>query len=316
MTQMSKPNVLFQFKMIVLLNRSAKLTIKGWLALKIQHSRYSSQSTYQNILSRENEFAREIMQEHGKYILWPMACDSNTPSSRIMGKHAAIADSKIISTFRQMADLSSSNSNISFNSAAFTGIYHQLIESCASFSNTQLFEVLGIFARININSMDLMADHIVMLRNTLNELCASRCKQWSLDQLLLACDIWYQIPFAQQLHFIQVACDLFAARAKHATPQQLVQALFYLNWRKLPVERMHAFEQKLSIHFDELSIDELAISAMGFFKTNTNIECKILIKRFYELLLDNDLKLIPELSLTTILKVILINWKPGKKTRK
>lgn len=266
---------------------------------------FAQKRLVRNIPSRENAAARETMQRHNtKYTLWPMARNSNASS-----------EDKVIANFRLIA-AATMNEGLSVNSKAFSANYVQLIASCQKYDASQLIEILDALAQCNVNQINLRDDkYISTLRDTLSAAMESQIRHWSIDQLLLACDMWYHISYGNRTRFVREACKVFTKKANDMTAQQMIQALFYLNWCRCAVPTVKNFEPQLLQHFDELDLDELAIAAMGFFKTNATLTDSMIIRRLYEKLLDIDLRAVSELTLTSLLKVRHSNSQAESRTK-
>lgn len=279
--------------------------------------RKQAKHTFEIIPSHENAIARDYMINSGKYVLWPTASNSywikflptqshqthqKQKNQQYRNKHMDDMHLKLINNFKFILEVSRTSS-IDNKSDAFGPIYQQLINSAPKFSEFNLIEILKLLSEITIDPNVSTLDKIGALRMALSNECEIRSKQWDINHLFLMCDIWYGIPMGQHTHFLQVACEFFAQHANELTREQLVQALFYLNWRRRPVRHMISFEQQLIRHLPHLNLNELSIVAMGFIKTNTIIRSSNLIGNIYEKLLEEDLRILPEVSLTAIVKV-------------
>lgn len=289
---------------------NSKLKLITYQQLQCVHQRVKH--TYEVISSRENAIVRDYMKNSGKYVLWPipsadwskfLPTQSRRPvQKQYCDKHNETMHLKLINHFRIITEMSRTY-KVDIKSNAFETIQQELINALPKFTELNLIELLKIFSEITIDPNDFMSERIVAFRTALSNECVSRCKQWDINHLCLMCDIWYGIPMGQHTHFLEVACEIFAQHANTLTSEQLIQVLFYLNWRRRPVRHMLGFEQQLYRHFQDLNLNELSIFAMGFTKTNTVAKNSNLISNIYEKLLQDDLRVLPEVSLTAILKV-------------
>lgn len=62
------------------------------------------------------------------------------------------------------------------------------------------------------------------------------------------------------------------------------------------------FEVAIEKMLDKFSVDEIAIIAMGFFKTQTKVKLETILNRMLELVVENS-ETIHEITLAAILKV-------------
>lgn len=267
-----------------------------WNTLNISGCRHMTiQPNPPIFTSKENVAARETMQKFGKYNLWSLTCK---PFASPAYNNTDDMVTKIIANFRIIAELTTTSS-LPGDSKAFARIYDHLINASWKLSDSQLFEVLDALAKFKGDPMNRRID---ALRKSLNKSCMFRCNMWSVSELLLACDIWYQIPYGF-VHFMEVACESLTRQAHRLSAQQLIQTLFYVSCRRKQMKHMQLFEQPLSIHFDALTLDELAIAAMAFNRTNLNIQSSELVQQWYERVLMEDLRSVGDMTITPILKV-------------
>lgn len=120
---------------------------------------------------------------------------------------------------------------------------------------------------------DRMWDHTFynVLCDTLDNECVLRFGQLPSNNMLLLCDIICQWNKKTPSSYIWYSVRKLGNRVGKLTPQQLVQVLFLLNVCRKPAINMYEMEYKLEHCLDDLSINELGIAALGFFKTGTQI---------------------------------------------
>lgn len=133
--------------------------------------------------------------------------------------------------------------------------------------------------------------------------CVRRFLQLTINEMLLLCDIMYQIMCYNKSEYIWYSMRKLGNKPQKLTSKQLVQVLFFLNLcRKTPIN-MYELEYQLERHINELSINELAVAALGFFKTGTRIRNII----FLELIMKKtiaELDVIDSISIGAIIKLI------------
>lgn len=105
--------------------------------------------------------------------------------------------------------------------------------------------------------------------------------------------------------------DRASRKPEKLTQNQLIHLFFYMNvCRKRPVE--FAFETAIETKLNDLTVDELAIIAMGFFKSQTKIKLATILNRMLELVIENS-ESIHEISLAAILKIVRLSQNPKTK---
>ncbi|KAG5317022.1 FAKD5 protein, partial [Acromyrmex heyeri] len=105
--------------------------------------------------------------------------------------------------------------------------------------------------------------------------CMKRFLKLPIEQALYLCDIIYQMTCKFNRYFSQYmwySIRNIGNKPHKLSPQQLVQILFFLNICRKPPISMYELEYHLEQCKDELSINELGIAALGFFKTSTKIK--------------------------------------------
>ncbi|XP_072942267.1 FAST kinase domain-containing protein 5, mitochondrial [Epargyreus clarus] len=137
----------------------------------------------------------------------------------------------------------------------------------------------------------------------LDDECLKRMPNWSYDEMLSYLALFFMLNVSRVSDFCNKSLQRLASKAKHLTPAQIVQTMFFISiFRKAPFD-MHNLEVFIENHFTEFSIDELAIISMGFFKAKTPIRSMTLISSIIGKVIENS-KDIHEVSLAALLKVI------------
>lgn len=153
------------------------------------------------------------------------------------------------------------------------------------------FNTLNI-KKLNDDHLITMMQHLVPFKNMnqsdcytnfcegIDRECIIRFLRLPTEKTLYLCDVLYQITkncknFYSQ--YIWHSIKRLGSKPQKLSPQQLVQVLFFLNiQRKLPIN-MYELEYRLQQCIDDLSINELAVAMLGFFKTSTKIRNKDLV---------------------------------------
>lgn len=101
--------------------------------------------------------------------------------------------------------------------------------------------------------------------------------------------------------YIFVVIDRLAKRADKLTKDQLVNVFFYFNvCRKRAVD--FEYEYALEKEINNMSIDEIAVVAMGYFKSKTKIKLTTVLETMIQRVKEHT-KDIHEISLAAIIKV-------------
>ncbi|XP_037827399.1 FAST kinase domain-containing protein 5, mitochondrial [Lucilia sericata] len=145
--------------------------------------------------------------------------------------------------------------------------------------------------------------NFVELWNTLDIECCRRIEIWKTDDLLLVCDAWYKLNLARICEYVWEALRKLGRKVIKMPPNQLVQTMFLCNIMRRSVFDMFDFEVNLAKCANEMTMAELGVMSMGFFKTQTPIRNQELLKYFYQRLMD-ELHTVDDITFVSILKVL------------
>ncbi|XP_012530877.1 uncharacterized protein LOC105833583 [Monomorium pharaonis] len=116
--------------------------------------------------------------------------------------------------------------------------------------------------------------------------CMIRFLHLPIEKMLYLCDVMYQITpkhgsgayfYKFYSQYVWYSIRHLGNKPHKLSPEQLVQVLFFLNVYRKPPINMYELEFRLEQCIDDLSIKELAIAALGFFKTRTKIRNKVFL---------------------------------------
>ncbi|GLH07066.1 Uncharacterized protein GBIM_12612 [Gryllus bimaculatus] len=130
-------------------------------------------------------------------------------------------------------------------------------------------------------------------------------KGWSRAELLLAADHWYRLGLVRSSKFM-VACMRRLCRKPHKlTAAQLVQTMFYLNAQRRHAAVAEAFEMEHALEScaERLSLEDLALVAAGYFKTERKIRSERLLGRMVEVA-GEGAAAAPDVLLAALMKVM------------
>lgn len=256
--------------------------------------------------SKETELARKIMAKYDGYIQWPQSRITFDDSQQ---RPSPRSHSAQLSNFQLIADMILQQ-NLSVTSDIFQMSLGDMLTNCSEFSSSELIEGIHVLKQIQPTAESTKSEMVDALWLAFSAACAAKCKDWDIQQLLYVCDLWSLTALGNRTVFAFEACRKFGDIVDELTLKQSVQALSYLSWyRKLNVSR---FEAPLASGFDELSLEELSVAALGFFRTSTSIRSSKLVQDMYAKLLNEDIGHLDDLSLVNLIKVccgiMLVCW--------
>ncbi|XP_050533494.1 uncharacterized protein LOC126901202 [Daktulosphaira vitifoliae] len=202
-----------------------------------------------------------------------------------------------------------SGKQFSFLDQLFDPIREQLISVASQLSDDQLLKCLKLLSLWNVK----IAKDPVYFKfwSALDKQCIERFRKWSLNKTLLYMDHWYMARMARMSNFVWMAVRKLARKPSRLTPKQLVQMMFYANTSRKFTQSLPMFdiEHELNSYFDDFTIKELGIIALGFFKTQTPIRNLELIDKIYSAVLSN-FNNINSIELAAFLKIFRYCTKP------
>ncbi|XP_067641278.1 FAST kinase domain-containing protein 5, mitochondrial isoform X2 [Eurosta solidaginis] len=147
------------------------------------------------------------------------------------------------------------------------------------------------------------APNYMEIWNSLDIECCRRIERWSTNELLLACDAWYALGLARTSGYVSEALCKVGRKIRRLKSEQLVQSMFYCNLLRRRVYDMFDYEVRLLNYVDSMSLQELGVMSMGFFKTQTPIRNpELLVKLFTRL--EAELNTVDDITLVAIIKVL------------
>uniref|UniRef100_A0A1B0FIJ7 RAP domain-containing protein n=1 Tax=Glossina morsitans morsitans TaxID=37546 RepID=A0A1B0FIJ7_GLOMM len=169
-------------------------------------------------------------------------------------------------------------------------------------SHEQLLESLRLLL-ILPKEETVRSDNFIELWNALDVECCRRIEDWDTDELLLVCDAWYKLDLARICEFVKEALRKMGRKVRKMTASQLVQTMFLCNVMRCSLYEMMDFEVNLVRYIHTMSLDELGVMSMGFFKTQTPLRNPELLDNLYKRLID-ELDTAKDITLVAILKVL------------
>ncbi|XP_017154693.1 FAST kinase domain-containing protein 5, mitochondrial [Drosophila miranda] len=182
---------------------------------------------------------------------------------------------------------------------AFARIY---CEQMHHLSDDQLLDTLRALGQLPTPESTKTRNYME-LWNTLDIECCRRIERWPTGQLLLVSDAWYQLGLARIGECVWLALKKLGRKVRKLPPEQLVQSMFLCNLLRRPVFEMFDFEMNLARCIDQMTLQELGVMAMGFFKTQTQIRNPELLDQLFARL-TRELDTVEDITLVSLLKVL------------
>ncbi|XP_059618560.1 uncharacterized protein LOC132263026 [Phlebotomus argentipes] len=258
---------------------------------------------------RENDYAHGILKRVGKYHLMQDEVKSigelltDDEFSKISTRKDWMEASmqELVQTFERLAVYCGKN-DVKIADERLDALVDAIVKQCFNFTDEEILKALQMLTHFP-PSESLNTRNFVELWSALDDACVDRIARWQTEELLLVCDHWYALNLAKVSKCTFQCTKKLGKKLKSLSPTDLVQTMFYVNMCRKPMVDMFNFEVNLFESIDQLSVDEIAVMSMGFFKTETRIRNPELIEKIFERVIA-DIKTLQDISLVNIMKIL------------
>lgn len=231
----------------------------------------------------------------------------------ILSKYGAVEESvikavsqnpdKVIKDFKTIVHYCK-ETNTLFSDERFTYFTKHFCSNISELSDEQLLDSLKLCNLLPIEE-SVRAPNFIEVWNSLDLECCCRMNRWTTDQLLFISDAWYNLRLARICDFVSEALYKLGRKVVKMTPSQLVQTMFMCNVVRRSTFSTIDFETNLTKSAKEMTIDELGVISMGFFKTQTPIHNAEFLDYLYRRVTE-ELNTVNDITFVAILKVTYI----------
>lgn len=224
----------------------------------------------------ENEYAHNFFLNSLKYkkiVMQPSTTYAHVTNEEAMKileyDWNLMTSAETVSAFKKLSYNFSHNNEEKIESLQYIKAFGSL--KTGKLTNDELMTIMRHLVQFDIDIKQCKFYYNLCIR--IDRECMKRFLKLPVEQTLYLCDIIYQMThcinyFSQYMWY---SIRTMSNKPHKLNPQQLVQILFFLNTLRKPSVKMYEFEYQLEQCKDELSINELGIAALGFFKTSTKI---------------------------------------------
>lgn len=198
----------------------------------------------------------------------------------------------------------------SISEEVFDELVKGLVEKCSQLSDDELIVMLACLRKWS-PAEKASSRNYVELWNAVDKQCSLRMEKWDRNKLLFVADHWYLLHLGRISEFMWHCTVRLSRRPEKLTAPQLVQCMFYINIRRKfpPHLSVYDFEYSLQNCLDQLTLDDLGILAMGFFKSEKPIRSQTLLTELMRHIIKS-VDTIHEITLAALLKVIRLSLQP------
>ncbi|XP_011297761.1 uncharacterized protein [Fopius arisanus] len=143
---------------------------------------------------------------------------------------------------------------------------------------------------------------LTALEDALDDECYRRGIDWDADDLLMTCDLFYHLRRARQSKFIGFAMKKLGLKPTKMSSDNYPHYMYLLSIGRKPYINMYELEYRLEAIVEEFNAEELAVIAMGFFKTETSIRNPALSGHIVQKCVDN-MNNLDEIFISAVMKM-------------
>lgn len=281
-----------------------------------RHLHLATRLQRKNFVETENAHAHSILESNPNYIVFrsstfddnkfPLTVDLNADYFAEQNWPAQ-SPAEILKSFHSLIAYCK-HTDTCISNGKFDSFINAFTEKCFEFNDNQLSEALQCLIRLP-ECPSSSTRNFVECWNSLDDNCVERLKNWQTDHILYVCDLWYQLKLAKLNTYNWHAIRKLGRKLQQLSPQQLVQSMFYCNLLREPMVEIFDFEHNLAKHIGRLSLDEIGVMCMGFFKTQTSIKSSDLVSTIIERLC-TELGTVSNITCVNVMKTLRYSHKP------
>nr|XP_050850124.1 FAST kinase domain-containing protein 5, mitochondrial isoform X1 [Vespula vulgaris] len=261
----------------------------------------------------ENQYARQYLQHsiHFNETIVPQrkveVIVTDEEAEKLLNRNWSTVDTvEVVSAFRILSYNIINKSDDDVNEIRYKCILNALKENINNLTDNLLQEVLFNLLPFQKYLQDTKS--FKDLIKLLDRHCEKQYKQWSINKMFLIADTFYCLDVYKNSNFIWKLLRKMNSKLNKLTPKNLVQLMFFVNINRKTPLNMYEVEVILEEHLNDLSINELGIIAMGFFKSKTKIKNPKLIKAIINRLIC-EINKADDITISALLKLIRYSMK-------
>ncbi|XP_038213729.1 FAST kinase domain-containing protein 5, mitochondrial [Zerene cesonia] len=262
-------------------------------------------------MERENQYAYDIMEKYGyvEEINIPQTTSSISQEEfeNMMKKDWSKESAQAVFEVFPLITAYCSENNLCISNNVFDNFIDVFTDKIQFSTDEELKSHFFSLAKCP-ETASIRTRNYVEVWAALDDECVNRFKRWSHDELLSFAALFYMLSATKASDYCYRCIQRLVYKSNKLTKAQLVQTYFFIGAMRFSPHDMHNLEIAVQEKFHELSIDELAIISLGFFKSKVPIRSPVLVSNIIDLLIEN-VSEINEVSLAALLKVIRFSRK-------
>lgn len=227
---------------------------------------YFSGNPRYKLFCKHNAIMQRIDRETQQIIPWIYV---NTKADNAWEHVPAYCDNACrIDAFEKMLAYSES-SGVLLSDTRFDAFIDLFTIKIESFTVDELLRSLQLFAKHPIGWQSCRQRNFLELFLAFDQQSTILASHLTTDSLLFLCSIWMRIPNANESFTATHACRIFNRSIKTMTARQLVPVLYYITCLRRVIDDFGELELVLEQTIEEMSVEELAIVAWTFERSDS-----------------------------------------------
>lgn len=256
----------------------------------------------------ENTFGHEIMEkERDKYNLakktiFPVSSISNSEFDKLLQEDwSHKKPDELITTFEKLSDYAHCNA-FKIDDEQLDSFIDALADNMSEFNDDQLDSICRNLLKWP-ETESVSVRNYIEIWGSLDDAIMKKVTNWNIEKTLMFVDNMYNLFLIRRSDFVWKALLKANQKALKLSPKQFVQSMFYFAAYRRSTKEIFDFEIQFSKVFNELSIDEIGVACMGFFKSKTQIRSEDIVSRMIHRVTE-EVDTVHEITLCSILKMI------------
>ncbi|KAK5638133.1 hypothetical protein RI129_012428 [Pyrocoelia pectoralis] len=207
--------------------------------------------------------------------------------------------SEIVDCFKSVLNYCIEN-DINLSDQRFDKLVDGLMDNIQHLTDSNLCDLLHCLIRLPIcESYASRNFHDVW--SALDDVCCWKINNWSNETMFLFADYWYCLNLGRVGKYTTYFIEKIVSSGDSLSKSQLVQLFFFINICRKNFD--YDFDKAIEKCIGFLSADEMAVIAMGFFKSQKPIQLTYILKQMMDKL-KVEKSNVHEITMTAILKVL------------
>lgn len=184
----------------------------------------------------------------------------------------------------------------------------EVIKRLDEVSDEQLLGVLQNLKRFPETENPQTKNFYLLWRN-IDDVCYNRASSWKDPMLLRVCNIWFQLYLSRLGTFTRKAVVKVTRKIERLDAKTFVEVMFYLSLTRTPAVDMVLAEKHFMTVLHQLSLNEIGVVCITYFKTQTKLKSGELLEALYRRTIA-EIDTVGDITMVNILKVLRYSSDP------